>query len=84
MPGTQYTPEEITSQGETIYGQRLRDKVEPEHNDEFLVIDIESGAYEIDPNDIEATKRLLSQLSKCRYLRSANRLPNCLWNWWTL
>lgn len=56
MPGTQRTPEEITSRGEDILGQRLRDMVEPEHDGEFLVIDIKSGAYEIDPNDIEATK----------------------------
>ena len=60
MQYDKYTCEEVVSQGETIYRQRLRDKVEPMHNGSFLVIDIETGAYEIDADDVVATKRLLA------------------------
>ena len=60
MPYAKYTPEEVASQGEAIYGQQIRDKVEPEHKGKFLVIDINSSAYEIDDDDLTATKRLLA------------------------
>ena len=60
MQYDKYTREEVVSQGETIYRQRLRDQVEPMHNGSFLVIDIETGAYEIDADDVVATKRLLA------------------------
>ena len=61
MPYAKFTPEEVASQGEAIYGQQIRDKVEPECNGKFLVMDIESGAYEIDADDLKATKRLLTR-----------------------
>ncbi len=61
MPYAKYTPKEITSLGEAIYGQQIRGKVEPEYSGKFLVIDIETGAYEIDADDLTATKRLLAR-----------------------
>ena len=61
MPYTNYTPQEVESQGEAIYGQQIRDKVEPKHKGKFLVIDIETGEYEINADDLVATKRLLAK-----------------------
>ena len=52
-----YTPQEIESRGEAIYVRQIRDKVNPKH--EGKVIDIESGAYEVNADDLAATKRLL-------------------------
>ena len=49
----------ITGQGD-LWGQ-IRDKVEPKHKGEFLVIDIETGAYEMHTEDWVATKRLLAK-----------------------
>ena len=43
------------------YGQQIRDKVEPMHKGKFLVIDIETGEYEISADDLGATKRLLAK-----------------------
>ncbi|MYC96156.1 MAG: hypothetical protein F4X14_14430 [Caldilineaceae bacterium SB0661_bin_32] len=60
MPYAKYTPEEVASKGDTIYRQRLQGIVEPEYNGSFMVIDIETGAYEIDTDDVQATKRLLT------------------------
>lgn len=59
MPYTDYTPGEVASRGEKIYGQRIRDKVAAEHRGKFVVIDIKTGDYEIHSEDLVATKRLL-------------------------
>ena len=58
MPYINYTPSEVASRGEGIYDRQIRDKVELKHKGRFLVIDIETGEYEID-DDLVATKRLL-------------------------
>ena len=59
MPYINYTPSEVESRGEGIYDRQIRDKVELKHKGRFLVIDIETGEYEIDADDLVATKRLL-------------------------
>jgi hypothetical protein len=61
MPYANYTSNEVSSRGEAIYAQQIRDKVETEHKGKFLVIDIETGEYEIDTDDLVATKRLLAK-----------------------
>lgn len=43
-----------------MYAQQIRDKVDPQHKGKFLVIDIETGDYEIDANDLVATQQLLT------------------------
>lgn len=64
MPYPNYTPESVTARGEEIYQQQIQHKVEPEHKGKFLVLDIETGDYEIDAEDLEATMRLLSKHPK--------------------
>ena len=61
MPYANYTPKEVSSRGEAIYEQQIRDKTEAEHKGKFLVVDIETGEYEIDKDDLVATKRLLAK-----------------------
>ncbi len=61
MPATKYTPEEIAARGEAIYDRDIRSKVEGLHHGKFLVLDIETGDYEIDDKDITATKRALAK-----------------------
>ena len=58
-PYTDYTPGEVASRGEKIYGQQICDKVAAEHRGKFVVIDIKTGDYEIHSEDLVATKRLL-------------------------
>ena len=55
-----YTSQEVASRGETLYVQQIRDKVNPKHKGKFLVIDIETGEYEINDDDLVATKQLLT------------------------
>ena len=61
MPYADYTPEEVSAYGEKIYQERIRAKVEVEHKGAFLVVDIETGAYEIDRDDLLATKRAIAK-----------------------
>lgn len=59
MPDTHSTPEEIAERGEALYEERFRLLVEAAHGGQFLILDIATGEYEIAPDDLTATKRLL-------------------------
>ena len=61
MPYARYTREEVELRCEAIYEQQIRPKVEPEHKGKFLVVDVETGQYEIDEDDLNATKRALAK-----------------------
>ena len=61
MPYANYTAEEVVTRGEALYQQQIRAIVEVENKGRFLVLDIETGEYEIAPDDLLATKRLLAK-----------------------
>lgn len=61
MPYSDESSEAIAARGEEIYQQQIRDKVDPKHKGKFLVLDIETGDYEIDAEDLVATDRLLAK-----------------------
>jgi hypothetical protein len=60
MPQAHYTPEEVAARGEAIYAERIRATAETAHKGEFIVVDIETGNYEVDRDDLTATKRALA------------------------
>jgi hypothetical protein len=61
MTKYKYPPEEVVSRGEAIYRQTIRDRVEAGNKGRFLVLDIESGDFEIDDDDLEATARVMAK-----------------------
>lgn len=61
MLATKLSREEIASRGEEIYQAEIRSKVEVAYKGQYLVLDIETGDYEIDPDDLVATKRTLAK-----------------------
>lgn len=61
MAGHTYSPEEITAQGEAIYREQIRSLVETTERGKFVIIDIETGDYEIDTKDATATLKLLER-----------------------
>lgn len=63
MPYAKYLPEDVVSRGEEIYEQQIRRKVEAGNKGKFVVIDIETGEYEVDEDDLQATKRALAKRS---------------------
>ena len=61
MPYAKYSPEEVESRGEEIYDRHIRREVEAANKGKFVVIDIETGEYEVDEDDLQATKRALAK-----------------------
>ena len=52
-----FSTDEIVARGQEIYEQQLRAKLEPQNIGKFLVIDIETGEYEMDEDDLVASLR---------------------------
>jgi hypothetical protein len=57
VPHPRYTSEEIVQRGQALYDQQIRAQVEASHKGEFLVLDVETGEYEIDISEVAALKR---------------------------
>lgn len=58
MPSRSSRPEEIGVRGEAIYREKIRPLVEPAETGKFVVIDVESGDYELDTEVLTASARL--------------------------
>ncbi len=62
MGHPRFETEEIANRGQELYDQQIRPKVEMESNiGKILVVDIETGAYEIDEDHWLATHRALEK-----------------------
>jgi hypothetical protein len=61
MSQSSFTADEITRRGQEIYDRQIRDQVEPQHIGKFLVVDIDSGDYEIDTDSLAASDRILAR-----------------------
>lgn len=59
MPDPHLTSDEVATRGEMLYEREIRSLVEANHRGEFLVIDVNSGSYEMAPDDLTATQQLL-------------------------
>ena len=57
MPHPRYSNAEIADRGQALYDRTLRDKLEPRERGKLLVLDIDTGEYEIDTDDVAAVKR---------------------------
>ncbi len=57
MPHPRYSSHEIAERGRKFYEEQLRATVTPGNVGKFLVIDIETGEYEIDREELAALKR---------------------------
>jgi hypothetical protein len=56
------TSEEIDRRGEALYEQSIRPQVETEANiEKMVIIDVETGDYEIDTDGLAASDRLLAR-----------------------
>jgi len=61
MPSAKFTREEVATRGEEIYEQEIRPKLESQSQGQYLVLDIETGEYEINQDDLVATKRAMAK-----------------------
>ena len=53
-----YSRDEVCDRGAAIYAAAIKSQVEPQENGKFIVIDIESGDYEIAADMLAASHRL--------------------------
>ena len=61
MGGCNYQPGEIAARAETIYRDQIRPLIETVRKGSFVVIDVDTGDYEIGAGDATATRRLLDR-----------------------
>jgi hypothetical protein len=57
MGHPRYSTDEIVARGKEIYENQLKSKLESQNFGKFLVIDIETGEYEMDEDDLSAAVR---------------------------
>jgi len=57
MANVTLSPEEIGRRGQEYYDRFLRDKLEAEHTGKYLVLNIETGEYEMDRDERIAFER---------------------------
>lgn len=76
-----YSKEEFARRGDEIYERAIRSHLKPEDKGKFVLIDIETGAYEIDDDEIAASDRLLARYPQAQVwmvragYRYVRRLP---------
>ena len=62
MPHPRITNEEIDRRGQELYDRQIRDRVDvPEYIGKQIVIDVETGEYEVDDDGLRASRRLLAR-----------------------
>jgi len=54
MPNLTMSREEFVRRGKEQYNRFLRDKLEPEHKGKFVALDVETGEYEMDADEMAA------------------------------
>ena len=58
MPTDRNNIEEMAERGRKLYEERIKASVDPIHYGKFVVIDLDTGDYEIDKRHISAIKKL--------------------------
>ncbi len=61
MSDRTYTTEEVVQLGREIYERKVRAQVEASHDGEFVVVDVTTGAWEVDEDDVAASERVLAK-----------------------
>ena len=56
-----YNREEVAQRGDEIYERRILPQLSPEDEGKLVLIDVETGDYEVDRDEIAASDRLLAR-----------------------
>ena len=57
-----YSKEEFARRGDAVYENEVRRQLKPPDEGKFAAIDIETGAFEIDEDEMQAGDRLLARV----------------------
>jgi hypothetical protein len=60
-PQPRYSKEEFARRGDEIYETEICPHVEADNEGKFVAMDIETGAYEVDADELAASDRLLAR-----------------------
>ena len=60
-PQPRYSKEEFARRGDEIYERKVLPRLTPEDEGKFVLIDIETGDYEVDRDEIAASDRLFAR-----------------------
>jgi hypothetical protein len=58
-----YCKEEFARRGDTLVDRKVRPNLTPADEDTFVAIDIETGEYELDKNEMKAADRLRQRVA---------------------
>jgi len=61
-----YSKEEFARRGDAIYEKDIRPQLKPADEGKFAAIDIESGTYEIDADELQAGNRLRARIPEAQ------------------
>jgi hypothetical protein len=62
MPHLTMSREEFARRAREYYNRFLRDKLEPEHRGKYLALDVETGQYEMDEDEMAAMDRARARM----------------------
>jgi hypothetical protein len=63
-----YSKEEFAGRGDAVYEKDVRPQLKPSDEGKFAAIDIESGAYEVDADEMKAGNRLRARIPEAQIL----------------
>lgn len=61
MTGPRYSKEEFARRGDDLYDREVAHRLGPDSVRKYVAIDIDSGDFEIDANEIVASDRLVAR-----------------------
>ena len=61
MPQPRYSKQEFARRGDELYQRHIRPVVEAGNTGKFVAIDIDTGAYEVDADELGASDRLFAR-----------------------
>jgi hypothetical protein len=61
-----YSKEEFARRGDEIFDRDIQPRLDPDNEGQFVAIDIESGAFEIDADELVASDRLRARVPKAQ------------------
>ena len=69
-----YSKEEFARRGDAIYDNPVRPVLEKDNEGKFVAIEIETGVYEVDSDELAASDRLLKRFPNAQiWLSSLSR-----------
>ncbi|MFO0808884.1 MAG: hypothetical protein U0746_09695 [Gemmataceae bacterium] len=63
MVGRRYTKEEFARRGDALVASRVQPNLTPADADKYVAVDIETGEYELDAEEMKAATRLRKRVA---------------------